>query len=285
MTFGGTCVVTVLGAAGFIGSHVVSELVSRGHSVIAVSNTPPSASQSPSVQWIQVDLDERVPDPCSGTACIHLAEQNVATDEAATDRNLARARRVLAAPFERIVYVSSAVVYGDQRSAPRREDEDVAPAGAYARAKVAVERVVVADPRCAVARIANVYGRGMSSRNVLSDILTQVGTGDAVELRDVDPIRDYVHVTDVARALVELVGVSLRGIFNIGTMRGTSVGDLARIVCAASGEESRRVVAISPRHTSSILVLDVERIRRELGWAPRVTLEQGVADLIREQLA
>ena len=276
--------VAVLGAAGFIGSHVVTELLRRGREVVAVTDSPPPAGPSPNVRWVQVDLDDHVPDLHGATTCIHLAEPNVLADVAAAERNLARARRVLAAPFGRVVYVSSAVVYGDHRTTPRRESEDIAPEGVYANAKASVERAVSGDPRCAVARLANAYGRGMSPRSVLSDILHQVGSSGRLTLRDLEPVRDYVHVADVARALVDLADASPHGIFNIGTMRGTSVHQLARIACAAAGTPEREVVATSPRNMSSVLVLDVDRMRREVGWSPSVTVEQGVAELVREQV-
>ncbi len=276
--------VAVLGAAGFIGTHVVAELVHRGCRVTGVDGRPRPPAAPPDVRWLHVDLDQGLKDLEDATTCIHLAEPSALEDAAAAERNIARAHHVLAAPFQRIVYTSSALVYGDERAAPRREDEELDPAGAYARAKAAVERMFLADPRCVVARLANVYGRGMSPRSVLSDILGQLAAPGPLSLRDLAPVRDYVHVVDVARALVDLAVSTARGVLNIGTRRGTSVDELARIACAAAGTPERRVVATSPRHASSALVLDVERIHRELGWSPSVTLEQGIAELVREQL-
>jgi nucleoside-diphosphate-sugar epimerase len=280
----GASTVTLLGAAGFIGSYVIAELVRRRLSVIAVSDTLPPSNPGHGVEWVQLDLDERMPELQGSTTCIHLAEPSMLTDPVAAERNLARVRRVFSTPFERIVYVSSAVVYGAGSSVPRRETEDVSPQGLYARAKADVERVVATDPRCAIARVANVYGHGMSPHNVLSEILHQISAPGEMVLRDLEPVRDYIHVSDVARALVELARSSVRGIFNIGTMRGASVQELARIACAAARTPARAVVASDPRHSSSVLVLDVQRMRSELGWTPSVTLEEGVAELVREQL-
>jgi UDP-glucose 4-epimerase len=284
LSFDPSSAVAVLGAGGFIGRHVVAELVRRGRAVVAITDAQPPATHAPHARWLQLDLDESQLDPHGATTCIHLAEPSALADAAAPERNVARARRVLAAPFERIVYVSSAVVYGDRETTPRREAAALAPEGTYACAKVAVERIVAADPRCAVARVANVYGHGMSPDNVLSDILHQVKSPDRIALRDLAPVRDYIHVTDVARALVELAGGSRGGVFNVGTGRGTSVAELAKIACTAAGIAERAVVATSPRDRTSVLVLDAERMRREVGWAPSVTVEQGVAELVREQI-
>ena len=258
--------VCVLGAAGFIGTHVVAELERRGREVLAP----------------QLDLDHTTPPAAS--VCIHLAEPSVLHDAAAAERNLARLRRVLGVPFQRIVYVSSAVVYGDRSQEPHREDGTIAPVGAYAAAKAAAEQLCARDSRCVVARLANAYGRGMAPNNVLSDIVHQLGESGPLALRDLDPVRDYIHVSDAARALVELAVSSAAGIFNIGTSRGTSVRELARIACAAAGTPDRPIHATDPRGASSVLVLDVERMRRELGWSPSVAVEQGVAALVKDQV-
>ena len=258
--------VCVLGAAGFIGSHVVAELERRRIPVIAPD----------------LDLDHTAPP--SASACIHLAEPSVLRDPAAAERNIPRLRRILGVPFERIVYVSSAVVYGDRSPHPRREDEAIAPTGAYATAKASAEHLCAHDARCVVARLANAYGRGMSPHSVLSDIVRQLGTAGPIELRDLEPVRDYIHVSDAARALVDLAASTATGIFNIGTARGTAVRELARIACEAAGTPDREIHATDPRGASSVLVLDVERMRRELGWSPSVAVEQGVAALVRDQV-
>ena len=97
-------------------------------------------------------------------------------------------------------------------------------------------------------------------------------------LRSLAPIRDYVHVGDVARALVDLVAAPLLGIVNIATGIGTSVKALAGMMCAAVGQPERSLVELEP--VSSYLVLAIDRARAELGWTPSIELERGVSDLM-----
>lgn len=276
--------VVVLGAAGFLGHHVLRELRRREHRVIAVARVPPRLDPMEQVRWVELDLDHADLSPLEADTVIHVAEPNAVTSQAGRQSNVDRARRLLAAPFRRIVYVSSAVVYGDQIRLPRRETESVSPAGPYAEAKLAVEELMSADPRCAIVRVANAYGPGMSPQNVVSDILANLGTTGALRLRDLTPVRDFVHVHDVARGVSDVAESSLVGIFNVGTGCGTSIERLARLACVESGTPDRELLSTDARATPSTLVLDIERMRRELGWSPSVTIETGIAELIRERI-
>lgn len=275
--------VAVLGAGGFVGGHVVHALASRHHRVTALSLEPPPSVAADGVSWRQLDLDTEALDEVEADLAIHLAEPSIVTEPADVQRNVMRARRVFAARFARVIYISSAVVYGDRDETPRTEESPPAGSGPYAEAKLAVEALAARDPRCTIVRLANVYGAGMSSANVISDILTQLDAPGPLRLRDLDPIRDFIHAEDVARALCELAARPLLGIVNIGTGRGTSVAELARMACRAKGTVDRELVATQPQPRRSYLVLDIGRARRELDWEPTITLEQGLAGLVQEQ--
>jgi len=264
--------VAVFGAFGFIGHHVALELARRGHTVRGFdrrSSTP-------------FDLDVEIPAAQTGDIAIHAAEPGVATDDGHAERCLGRLRHLIAAPFERIIYISSAVVYGDEAGTPRSEASPTNPRGPYALAKMTVEQEAMREQRCTTVRLANVYGSGMAMTNVLSDMLAQVPRPGPVELRDLAPVRDYIHVTDVARAVTALVENPQPGLFNIGTGRGYSVEQLARIVNVAAGQPGRDIVATLPSARSSYLVLDPSKAQRELGWQSAVTVEAGLTELVRE---
>ena len=229
--------VVVLGASGFLGTHVVNELVARDHDVLAVTLVPPPAEVRPRVSWHQIDLDRSFePVVFDAPVCVHLAEPAAIAAAAEGEASLARARRVLAGGFTRIVYASSAVVYGDRVAAPRREAEPATPFGTYAVAKLAVETLVAADPRCLAIRVGNAYGPGMSSRNVLSDILGQLHAAGPLAVRDLSPVRDYVHVTDIARAFVAAAMSTVVGVLNVATGRADEQRDRL-IVLERQGEQ------------------------------------------------
>jgi UDP-glucose 4-epimerase len=159
---------------------------------------------------------------------------------------------------------------------PHTEDEPLRPGSDYARLKATIEGILAADPRCRIARLANVYGPGMSPQNIFSAILAQVGGSGPIMVRDLAPVRDYVDARDVARGLADLALVPAQpGAYNLSTGRGTSVEKLARLV------SPRPVVDTAPSNRSSTLILSPEKARHVLGWAPAYTLEAGVRDLLK----
>lgn len=258
--------VVVTGASGFIGRAVCGRLELAGMEVMRV----PSGAVP------------RLP-PMPDAVCVHLAANNDVADlgiryEACRDEAAALARQVLEKGFQRVVFASSALVYGDAEEAPRAEDSPLKPTTAYGRLKAELEGLFSA-PGCARARIANVYGPGMSSKNVFSDILRQLQGGGFVKVRNLTSVRDYIHVDDVADALTALALGAASGVFNVSTGRGVSVRELIALAARAHGKENTRVEADEEISISSTLVLDPGNLAAVCGWRARIRLEEGVAAL------
>lgn len=271
--------IVVTGASGFVGGALMRRLRARGMAAIGVARTP-----GPAVTTVR-----RYADTPAGDVLVHLAESGdrarVAAAGPTAEAQAAEALQALMQRgFRRVVYVSSAVVYGDRCAHPRRPDEPVEPVDAYTRIKLAGERMVAAHaPSAVVARLANVYGPGMSGANVLSAVLAQIpGTG-ALTVRNEGPVRDFVWLDDVAAALEAMATQQDTGTFNVGSGRGTAVRELARLALEAAGEGSRAVGSLEPPAHHSTLVLDVANTRTAFGWSPAVTLEQGLATLVNTQ--
>ena len=215
---------------------------------------------------------------------VHLAESRDHSKGAPTDEERAQRETLLSQDWRRIVYASSAAVYGDQVSRPRKTTEAIAPRAVYACWKSEGE-VIVRKRGGVVARLSNMYGSGMASNNVISDILRQLRETGPVAVRDVTPVRDYIHVDDAARAIVRMTAAGNDGsIFNVGTGEGVSVGDLAREILTIAGQEIRDARAGAPPSPPSWLVLDIEDTRRALDWQPNISLEAGLRPLIEAAL-
>ena len=271
----------VTGASGFIGRALVRTLLQRGWDVVGASRKPSAHASDASL------VDYGALDPHRDRICFHLAAARDPEDtERQPDTALALLRDLLRTGFPRLIFASSAAVYGDRTAERHREDGPTDPRSAYARFKLACETPVL-EHGYTVARIANTYGAGMSPRNVLSHILQQL-PGRLVEVRDAGAVRDFVHVTDVADALVALGAAAPEddgaGVFNVGTGVGTRVDDLALALARHTGAGKPELRASAPAaEAASTLVVDPSRVYARLGWRAHLSLEQGLERLVQER--
>ena len=268
--------IVVTGAAGFLGRYLVARLVGQGLSVIPVSRR-----KLPGMY--QVSDYRQSP---SGDVMIHLAEEpdrgrvNLQADDYV--KEAADVVEALSRTGQRIIYASSGVVYGDENEAACKVGAPVVAVDAYSRSKLLNEQIVL-DAGGSVARLSNLFGRGMSGNNVISDIILQVPGEGPLKVRDDKPIRDYLHVSDAASALTLLMASGYRGIMNVGSGVGVSVRRLAELVLAAAGQEEREIVATASSPRRSINILDISETKETIGWIPVVRLEEQLAQLVRNK--
>jgi nucleoside-diphosphate-sugar epimerase len=187
--------------------------------------------------------------------------------------------RLLQHDWKHVVYVSSVAVYGDRDLHAHAPEDPATPHSAYARRKLTCEALVLSAAGC-VARLSNAYGPGMASNNVLSIILDQLGSPDPIRLRRLDPLRDFIHVSDCASALAAMAAQRPQGIMNVASGRVVSVAELAAIAAKEAGQQGRAMLATEPTETHTVLRVDIGRTMSVLGWCPRVKLEDGVSDLV-----
>ncbi len=206
----------------------------------------------------------------------------------------------------RMVFSSTCAVYGDQYSEPISEDLGTAPVNPYARSKLACEQIMAdacaahSDLRVISLRYFNVAGAHPSGKlgddppgipSCLMPLLTQAAIGRIRELRifgtdyptaDGSGIRDYIHVTDVARAhrialghLADQPGQQVR---NLGTGAGASVLQMVATFTATCGVAvPYEIVGRRPGDVAS-LIADASRVRRDWDWQPAHDL----ADMCRD---
>jgi UDP-glucose 4-epimerase len=276
--------IVVTGASGFLGRVLSARLRDRGHSVIAVSRTrfvPPAE-----VIFRQVAAYSDISLP-AGSVLIHLAEpryiNQMETDSERHALDTIRLSEVLLAQHAgRAIYASSVAVYGDISDRRHKPTEAVHPLTSYGRAKLECERRFLAAGGT-VARLSNLYGQGMASNNVVSDILAQIPGTRPLTVESADPIRDFLWVEDAADALIQLVERDSKGIFNVATGRSVSVGELAEITLRIAGESGRPMISRERTHPPSQIYLDVSDTTTQIGWTPKTMIEQGVSKLLNVQ--
>ncbi|HSG98416.1 MAG TPA: NAD-dependent epimerase/dehydratase family protein, partial [candidate division Zixibacteria bacterium] len=198
------------------------------------------------------------------------------------------------APGVRVVYTSSASVYGNPRHLPISEDETPLTFSPYAVSKLAGENYCVAfyetyGVPVAAVRYSNVYGVKQSPSNpycgVVSKFVEAISEGREVVVHgDGLQTRDFTYVGDTVEAtLTALLSPRADGmVFNVGSGIEVSVLKLADEISRAMGKPAR-VTHVDRRDIDNIRrrVLNIERIRSRLRWQPRTTLREGIARTVQ----
>lgn len=298
--------VAVTGAGGFIGSHVVERLRERRSALSLLYGSADAAGAALDVARIlrgsvtdralvsELVRGVRVVVHLAGPASVRLSFGDpLGFVQAHVAGTTALLEASLRAKVGRFVYVSSAEIYGVAPGAALTEDEPPRPVSPYGAAKLGAEALVrvFAEQglQSIVLRPFSVYGTGQSRHGVVHSIVSQALDGSRIALESLSQVRDFVHVTDVARAVQSACVVESQTkcrVFNVGTGRATTIGELARIVMRAAERELPIVeVRNEPARSTDInrLVADTARARDELGWTAATELAVGVKTMLREQ--
>lgn len=260
--------VVITGASGFLGGHLHTSLSARGRDVLALTRRPIKGLTT-------IATYDGTP---SGDFLVHLAEEpdrgKVNQIGAAYLEESQRVIRILATRFGgNMIYASSGAVYGDKSDSPYSIHSPTVGSDFYSRAKLANEEVVLGAGGIVV-RLSNLYGPGMSTNNVMSDILRQIPGPGSLQVRDASPIRDFLHVSDAATAITMLLECNFSGIINVGSGVGISIHSLARLALNVSGEADRPVESVAQASVRSINVLDIAETGRVISWAPKMSLQE-----------
>jgi UDP-glucose 4-epimerase len=282
----------VTGGAGFVGSHVVDALVARGDEVTVIDNLSTGRRENVNPAAHLVEHDIREPFEVDASTVFHLAAQAdvVTSVERPTfdaEVNVIGLLRVLEAAGEagaQVVFTSTGgAIYGECER-PAREDDPRQPLSPYGTSKLAGEEYLATWNRLhgsghVALRLANVYGpRQLPTLEggVIAIFLSRMGAGEeTLVYGDGLQSRDFVHVGDVARALLAAAGAK-PGVYNIGTGVDTRIVDLHALCRRATGTEGEPTFA-EPRPGEVVRsVLDPSAAERELGWRAETPLEDGL---------
>ncbi|MEX0767481.1 MAG: SDR family NAD(P)-dependent oxidoreductase [Microthrixaceae bacterium] len=302
--------VLVTGGEGFIGSHLVDLLVSKGAqvTVLVYYNSfgrwgwldTASAEVKAAIKILPGDVRDarRVDEAVEGQEVVfhlaaligipysyHAAESYVQTNVTGTFHVAEACRRHGA----RMIHTSTSEVYGTALIVPINEDHPLQPQSPYSASKIGADMMALSyfhahELPVAVVRPFNTYGPRQSTRAVIPSILAQLFSGvSELHLGSISPMRDFNYATDTASGFLALAECdeALGRATNIGSGREISIGDLVQLLCRITG---RSVEVTTDEDRLRPAGSEVERLlcdhslaTRMSGWTPEVSLEDGLS--------
>lgn len=306
----------VTGGAGYVGSVCASVLVDAGHDVTVVddfSTGNPDAVPA-GASLVQGRIEDVIDDVLSAggvDGVLHFAARSLVGESMEVPHeywrdNLVTSLRLLDAMrahgVERLVFSSTAAVYGEPGRVPITEDMPTSPTNPYGATKLSIDYAIGSYCRAYglaatslryfnVAGAHGAIGENHKTETHLIPLVFQVALGHRDKIMifgddwptpDGTCVRDYIHIRDLADAHVLALGSAEPGvhrIYNLGSGDGYSVREVIEMCREVTGKEIPAEVAPRRAGDPAVLVASSERIRRELGWDPtRTQLRRIVED-------
>lgn len=294
--------VAIVGA-GFIGRHLVRAFLAQGYRVQVLDRNPCPHEFRDTVHWTIGDYHERaaLAKALAGAAlAYHLVSSTVPGDlhvDVARELHdnvvgsLSFAEACSQAGVPRMVFASSASVYGVQTQFPICEEAATNPISAHGVHKLAVEKFLQIAQRergleARILRLANPYGPGQSLQGRQGFVAIAIGcllNHQPLTLRGAGAmVRDFIYITDLAGALLQAgVRDDLPGLINLGAGQGHSLREVVDAVQELTGEEL--AVSDAPARAVDIplSVMDIALARKVLRFEPATGLRDGIAKTLR----
>ena len=301
--------VLVTGGAGFIGSHLVDVLLSRGHEVTVIDNLFTGRRvnivrhlQNPNFEFIRHDITEpkllevdqvyHLACPASPVHYQHNPVKTVKTSVTGTINMLGLCKRVGA----RFLLASTSEVYGDPKVHPQVESywgnvNPIGPRSCYDEGKRVAETLTSCyreqngvDTR--IIRIFNTYGPRMlfDDGRVVSNFIVQALKGQDITVYGKgDQTRSFCYVDDLVNGIIATMEKKgFAGPVNLGNPQEFTILELAKVVLEMTGSKSKIVYRELPQDDPTKRQPDIALAKRELGWEPRVQLREGLQRTIED---
>lgn len=303
--------ILVLGGAGYIGSHTVYELIDSGEDVVIIDNllTGHIEAVHPKARFYKGDIRNRefldsVFEKENINSVIHFAASSLVGESMQLplkyyDNNLCGTKTLLDAmvahKIDKIVFSSTAAVYGEPESIPILETDKTEPTNTYGETKLAMERmfkwvgkahglryVSLRYFNACGAHVSGKIGEDHNPESHLIPLILQVPNGkrefisifgEDYQTKDGTCIRDYIHVTDLAQAHILAVKYLQNGgksdIFNLGNGIGFSVKEV--IETARKVTQNAIPAKVTPRRAGdpAKLIASSDKAKKVLGWKPQ----------------
>jgi UDP-glucose 4-epimerase len=294
--------ILVTGGAGFIGSNIVKRLLELGHEPLVLDNLSSGYRENLLPQVIFFEGDVRNTDRLieASRACqviLHMAasvgnKRSIDHPQTDSEINVIGTLNVLEAArthkINRIVFSSSAGIFGELKTLPIAEDHPQDPDSPYGTSKLAAEKMCLVYNKLygmhnICLRYFNVFGprqRYDAYGNVIPIFANRLLKHEPLLIYgDGEQTRDFVNVRDVANANIKAaLSSNVKGVFNIGSGTRVSINELARLMQKAVGVEA--VIQYWPPRAGDVRdsLADISAARKALGFEPEVELSAGLSE-------
>jgi UDP-glucose 4-epimerase len=298
--------VLVTGGAGFIGSHVVDQMIAAGHDVAVVDSlvTGRKSNLNPKARFYQVDIRDAAalrevfaaerPEVVDHHAAQMNVRRSVAEPQYDADVNIHGSLNLLELTREfgvrKVIYISSGgAAYGEPVYLPCDEDHPVKPLCPYGLTKYAVEMYLYIYQQTygldyTVIRYPNVFGPRqdpLGEAGVIAIFTGQMLRDQPVTIfGNGEQVRDYVHVSDCARANVLALSKGSGRVYNLGSETGTTVNQLFQHLKNVTGYQHDANYAPAKLGETFQIYLTAKRAKQELGWEMTIGLEDGLRSTV-----
>jgi UDP-glucose 4-epimerase len=292
--------ILVLGGNGFIGSHVVDELIGAGHKVSVFGRRHEVWRKPlPTVNYYLGDFSN-IPLLAEALQGVDVVMHLISTTVPSTSNldpiadiqgNLENTMRLLqvmvSVNVKRIIFLSSGgTVYGIPSVLPVPETHPLEPICSYGVVKVAIEKYLgmfehLHGLRPLIIRASNPFGPRQGHEGVqgaVSTFMQKILLDEKVTIwGDGSTKRDYFYVTDLARFCRLATESELTGIFNAGSGAGLSLNELAHMIETASGRKLNIEYTAGRAFDVREIVLNIDKARKLLNWEPAIDLQKGLS--------
>jgi UDP-glucose 4-epimerase len=283
----------VSGCTGFIGSNLLPKLTKLGHYVEGITRKPVKSDHKIHIVNLRSgQLDKKIKAK-NFDAIIHLAADtdekdlsSMFSDNVVTTLNIlefAREKKI-----KKFIFVSGHNVYSPSRDLPIREDYAVVPFTNYGCTKLLSENLVSYynskfDIDVIILRVSVTYGHGQPKRNTISKFIANYLNSKPIFLHKYQngfQKVDLIHVSDVCDAIIKALDSKKKfAIYNIASGRPSTVKDISKILHLHNPSATKFKVQNVPKKAVHFYY-DIESAKRELNFEPKISLEQGITNLL-----